>query len=249
MQLQEYFDQLAPAWDKELTTERLQCLGNIVKELGIKPGYRILDIGTGTGVLLPFLTKELNGEGSVIALDFSAEMLVQAQAKAFQPVVGFAQADVLAIPLADNCVDLTICNSVFPHFSDKAKALKEMGRVLKSKGRLVICHTMSREALNRLHQTVGGVVANDLLPDESQLGALIKRAGLRITHFEDSPKRYLVIAEKRARHLWFPVAPWLLSLKLKADVQGPGGVGEGAHRDEIDAGFGYGPDIVQRNPT
>jgi ubiquinone/menaquinone biosynthesis C-methylase UbiE len=199
MQLQEYFDQLAPTWDKELTRERLKCLGNIVKELGIEPGYYVLDIGSGTGVLLPFLIAELGDEGKVVALDFSAEMLGQAQAKNFQPIVGFAQADVLAIPLADNSVDLAICNSAFPHFDDKGKALKEIARVLRNNGRLVICHTMSREMLNRLHQSIGGIVASDLLPDESQLIGLIKQAGLRVIHFQDDPDRYLVIAEKSAR--------------------------------------------------
>jgi ubiquinone/menaquinone biosynthesis C-methylase UbiE len=199
MQLQEYFDQLAPTWDKELTRERLKCLGNIVKELGIKPGYYVLDIGSGTGVLLPFLIAELGDEGKIVALDFSAEMLGQAQAKNFPPIVGFAQADILAIPLADNSVDLAICNSVFPHFNDKVKALEEMARVLRNNGRLVICHTMSRKMINQLHQSVGGVIANDLLPPEFQLRGLIKQAGLRVTHFEDSPERYLVIAEKSAR--------------------------------------------------
>jgi ubiquinone/menaquinone biosynthesis C-methylase UbiE len=199
MQLQEYFDQLAPIWDKELTPERLKCLGNIVKELGIKPGYYVLDIGSGTGVLLPFLIAELGDEGKILALDFSAEMLGQAKAKNFPPIVGFAQVDVLSIPLADNSVDLAICNSVFPHFNDKVKALKEIARVLKNNGRLVICHTMSREMLNQLHQSVGGVIASDLLPPEFQLRELIKQAELKITHFEDSPERYLVIAEKSAR--------------------------------------------------
>jgi len=199
MQLQEYFDQLAPTWDEELTGERLKCLGNIVKDLGIEPGYYVLDIGSGTGVLLPFLIAELGDEGKIVALDFSAEMLCQAQAKNFPPIVGFAQADVLAIPLADNSVDLAICNSVFPHFDDKASALKEIARVLRNNGRMVICHTMSRAMINQLHQSIGGVVANALLPPEFQLRGLTKQAGLKITHFEDSQERYLVIAEKSAR--------------------------------------------------
>jgi ubiquinone/menaquinone biosynthesis C-methylase UbiE len=198
MQLQEYFDHLASTWDKELTPERLKCLGNIIKELGIKPGYSVLDIGSGTGVLLPFLIAEVGNEGKIVALDFSAEMLVQAQAKNFPPIVRFAQADVLAIPLADSSVDVAICNSAFPHFSDKGKALKEIARVLRNNGRMVICHTMSREMLNRLHQSIGGAVVNDLLPDEFQLRGLLNQAGLKITHFEDSPERYLVIAEKSA---------------------------------------------------
>ena len=197
MQLQEYFDRLAPTWDKELTDERLQRLGNIVKELGIKPGYCLLDIGSGTGVLLPLLMAELGGEGRILALDFSAEMLAQAQAKYLPPMIGFAQADALAIPMVDSSVDLAICNSAFPHFGDKVKALKEIARVLRNNGSLVICHTMSREMINRLHQSIGGAVANDLLPDESQLRELIRQAGLKITRFEDTPERYLVVAEKK----------------------------------------------------
>jgi len=199
MQLQEYFDQLAPTWDQEFTRERLECLSNIVKELGIGPGNYVLDIGSGTGVLLPLLIAGMGDEGKIVALDFSAEMLCQAKAKNFQPIVGFAQADVLAIPLADSSVDMAMCNSALPHFSDKVKALKEIARVLRNNGRLVICHTMSRKMINQLHQSIGGAVANDLLPDESQLRGLIKQAGLKVAHFEDGPERYLVIAEKCAR--------------------------------------------------
>ncbi len=198
MQLQEYFDQLAPAWDKELTGERLKCLSNIVKELDIEPGYYVLDIGSGTGVLLPFLIAELGDEGKIVALDFSAEMLVQGKAKSSPPIVNFVQADGMAIPLADYSMDLALCNSVFPHFNDKVKALKEIARVLRNNGRLVICHTMSLAMVNQLHQSIGGVVANALLPHEFQLKELIKQAGLKVTHFEDGPERYLVIAEKSA---------------------------------------------------
>jgi ubiquinone/menaquinone biosynthesis C-methylase UbiE len=199
MQLQEYFDQLAPTWDKELTLERLKCLGEIVDELGIRPGDRVVDIGSGTGVLVPFLITELGTEGKIVALDLSMEMLVQAQAKDFPPIVGFVQADASSIPLADDSIDLAMCNSALPHFGDKEKALKEIARVLRANGRLIICHTMSREALNRLHQSIGGAVANDLLPGEFQLRRLIEQARLKVTHFEDGPERYLVIAEKSAR--------------------------------------------------
>jgi ubiquinone/menaquinone biosynthesis C-methylase UbiE len=199
MQLQRYFDQLAPSWDDELGPERLESLAGIVRELGIRPGHHILDIGSGTGVLLPFVLAEMRGKGAVVALDLSAKMLNQAQAKNFPSIVRFAQADVVAIPSDDSSVDLAICNSAFPHFADKAKALKEIARVLKSSGRVAICHTTGREALNQLHQSIGGAVASDLLPDEPEMRGLIKQAGLKVTHFEDRPERYLVIAEKSAR--------------------------------------------------
>ena len=197
--IKEYFDQLAPDWDKkvEVSREKLQCLGNVIEELDIRPGSCVLDIGSGTGILLPFLFTELGDTGRIIALDISSEMLYQAKAKIFQPSVCFTQADVNAIPLADNSVDFVICNSAFPHFSDKLKALQEISRVLKNNGKLAICHTMSREMINQLHKSIGGVVANDLLPDEPRLRELLKQSTFEITHFVDSSKQYLVIAEKR----------------------------------------------------
>jgi ubiquinone/menaquinone biosynthesis C-methylase UbiE len=199
MQLQNYFDQLAPVWDEEVTRERLECLSNIIRELDIKHGSHVLDVGSGTGILLPFLTQAMDHTGKILALDFSTKMLHQAKTKVFSPIVDYIQADVTAIPLASSYIDLAICNSAFPHFSDKAKALREIARVLKDSGRLVICHTASREAINQLHQSIGGAVANNLLPHEFQLRKLIKHADLKITYLENSPKRYLVIAERQAR--------------------------------------------------
>lgn len=196
IQRQNYFDRLASSWDKEVTPETLECLGNIIKELNINPGSRVLDIGSGTGIILPFLIEAIGGKGRIIALDFSAEMLYQAKAKAFNPVVDFIQSDVTTIPLHDNYVNLAICNSAFPHFSNKSAALKEIARVIKSNGQLVICHTASRDKINQLHQSIGGAVSTDLLPDESRLRELTEQAGLAVTRLEDKSEYYLVIARK-----------------------------------------------------
>jgi ubiquinone/menaquinone biosynthesis C-methylase UbiE len=195
MQIRQYFDQLAPTWDQEVGEGSRECLTGIIKELGIRPGYRVLDVGSGTGVLLPLLIDALSGTGHVIALDVSGEMLRQARHRRHQ-MVDLAQADVMAIPLADTSLDLAICNSAFPHFGNKLKAMRELRRVLRQGGRLVICHTMSRAAVNGLHQSIGGIVASDLLPDEHELRRQVVQAGLTMTHFEDGPERYLVIAEK-----------------------------------------------------
>ena len=198
-QLQEYFDQLAPKWDEEIAgQEGLACLRNIIEELDIKPGTYVLDIGSGTGVLLPFLTRVVGVEGRIVAVDLSKKMLLRAKAKGFPAIVDYIQMDALAIPLFDDCVDLAMCNSAFPHFDDKAGTLREIARVLKTGGKLVVCHTAGRDVINQLHQSIGGVVADDLLPKEAQLRDLIKQAGLKISCFEDSPERYLVIAGKIA---------------------------------------------------
>ncbi len=199
MQLKDYFDHLAPSWDGEITSHSLECLANIVKELDIRHEDWVLDIGCGTGILLPFLTHRVTEKGKVIALDFSAKMLLQAKTKGVPSIVDFIQADITSIPLPQCCVDLAICNSVFPHFSDKARALMEIARVMGDDGRLVICHTKSREEINQLHQTIGGVVGDHSLPDELELTQLTGHACLTITHLEDNPWRYLVIARKNHR--------------------------------------------------
>ena len=199
MQLQKYFDELAPTWDELITEETKGRIGSIISQLEIRPRYRVLDVGSGTGVLLPFLSACMNDEGVIVAMDISAEMLRQGKRKAIPSIVEFAQADAMAIPLADGSVDIAICYSVFPHFFDKVKALAEMARVLKQSGALVICHTMSREMINELHHSIGGVVANDLLPDNPQMKEQMEQVGLRIEHLEDRAERYLVIARKRHR--------------------------------------------------
>jgi ubiquinone/menaquinone biosynthesis C-methylase UbiE len=196
---QHYFDLLASTWDKGMAAEVLSGLGNIVEEVGIVPGSRVVDLGSGTGVLLPFLISQLGNEGKIIALDFSAAMLREAKARNFPALVSFVQADVHEIPLADNCIDLAICNNAFPHFVDKGRALKEIARILREDGRLVICHTMSWERINNLHRSLGGVVASDLIPEKSILQGLIAKARLEVVRFEDSEQRYLVVARKVTR--------------------------------------------------
>jgi len=198
MQAKEYFDRLAPIWDEEIgiTEEKLTLLKNTVKDLGIEHASFVLDVGSGTGILLPLLSAQLGHQGRIIALDFSAQMLRRARAASSQTIVDFAQADAMTLPLSDSSVDVAICNNVFPHLDDKAKGLKDIARVLKRDGRLVICHSTSREAVNQIHQSIGGAVANHLLPDQSQLRVLIEQAGLEITHFEDTPERYLVTAKR-----------------------------------------------------
>lgn len=73
-----------------------------------------------------------------------------------------------------------------------------MARVLKRGGRLVIFHPESREAVNRLHRSLGGIVANDLLPDEATMRAVLEAAGLNMVKIEDAPHRYLAVARKNA---------------------------------------------------
>ncbi|MDN5347677.1 MAG: hypothetical protein PWP65_1241 [Clostridia bacterium] len=191
----EYFNQKAAEWDSLLSEETIQCLKTIIKELAIKPGSTILDVGTGTGVLLPFLVEAAGQAGKVVALDIAEEMLARAKAKNIDSVE-YVLGDITCTPFGGSTFDEIICNSCFPHVIDKPRALREMVRLLKPGGRLVICHPMSREAVNELHKSIGGVVGNDLLPDDEEMQKLCREAGLVQVNITNTHEKYVLTARK-----------------------------------------------------
>lgn len=194
----DYFNRMASRWDDLVTEETRERLRKIVTELNIRPGSAVLDVGTGTGVLLPFLLESLGPRGRVVALDVAEEMLAAARAK-MGDRVEYLCADITRTPLEGSSFDEIICNSCFPHLVDKLAALREMARLLKPGGRLVICHPMSREALNELHRSIGGVVANDMLPAEEEMRDLCQKAGLVQVSITNLPEKYLLTAFKPLR--------------------------------------------------
>jgi len=196
MNHREYFNQLAGKWDKMTPEEIRARLPQMIDYLAIKPGDTILDVGGGTGILLPLLYKAAGGGGKIVSLDIAEEMLKQARNNGHQGNIDFIHADVAAIPLSGEAFDLVICYSCFPHFPDKLKALAEMARVLRNRGRLAICHTANRQTINELHKSIGNAVGNDTIPDEATMREMLAASGLKTIEVRDEYHRYLAIAAK-----------------------------------------------------
>lgn len=196
MELQAYFNAKAEHWDKLLTEEVMSRLKEFVQRLGIKRGAKVLDVGTGTGVLIPFLAEAAGPSGKVTAMDFAVEMLAVARQKYPWPQVQFLEAGVTAIPLPAESFDEVICNSAFPHFNDQPQSAREMYRVVKTDGRVAVFHPHSRDYINELHKSLGGAVGNDLLPDDEIMRAIFTAAGFKDITIEDVPGRYLLTAWK-----------------------------------------------------
>lgn len=189
-----FFDALASSWDETVDPVRIR---DILAKAEVGFGHTVLDVGSGTGILLPFLLEAVGPEGRVFALDISPAMLERSKAKGFKRVE-YICAPAEAIPLDDNTCDVVVCYRAFPHFADKLAATKEMSRVLVPGGRIVIAHPQSREELNELHRNMDGPVRGDFLPDDETMMMLMKSAALADVRICNGPSGYMLLAVKPA---------------------------------------------------
>ncbi len=187
-----FFNEMAAGWDQRFyTLELKERLPGLVAIFYLQAGSKVLDVGAGTGGIIPYLLQAIGPNGSIWAIDFAEEM-VKIGKKKFQEEsrVIFELASVESLPYEDQFFDHIVCFGAFPHFEDKPKALEEMGRVLKIGGTLVIAHALSSEELKDRHQSCAPV-SRDFLPDEPQMKGLLERARFRVTRLIDQPKCYL----------------------------------------------------------
>ena len=195
--LKKYFNDRADIWDETVAEKDTAKLERMAERLKLKPGSLVLDVGTGTGVFIPYLFNSIGKKGQIVALDIAEQMLKKARAKGFDGNIDYLQADITGIPLRDEMFDSVVCYSSFPHFRDKPRALAEIKRVMKVGGRLLICHTSSRAEINEIHSQIPAV-ENDILPDSAGMRLLLSVAGFTAIRIEDNSDSYLASARKPA---------------------------------------------------
>lgn len=112
----------------------------LVELSGAKPGDRVLDCATGTGDLAIAFKKAVQNSGHVIGTDFCVDMMETAPAKAKKESleIKFEQADVTQLQYSDTQFDIVSISFGIRNVSDPVKALKEMARVTKPGGRVMV---------------------------------------------------------------------------------------------------------------
>jgi demethylmenaquinone methyltransferase/2-methoxy-6-polyprenyl-1,4-benzoquinol methylase len=163
----------------------------------LTPGDRALDVATGTGDLALELGRRVGPAGEVVGSDFSEGMLEHARRKgAAAANVRFEQANALALPYGDGEFAAATVGFGARNFSDLAQGLREMTRVVRPGGRVVILEittptkpplsTFFRLWFDRVVPMIGRDEAYTYLPNSVKrfpgphaLGAVMADAGLR----------------------------------------------------------------------
>ena len=132
------FGERAAAYVTSKTHRDPEVLAHLVELSHAQPSFCVLDVATGTGHTALAFAPHV---AEVVAIDLTPEMLAQAEALRSQrgaDNVRFEVADVHALPYDDGSFDLIVSRRAPHHFSDIARALGDMRRVLRSGGRLLI---------------------------------------------------------------------------------------------------------------
>jgi ubiquinone/menaquinone biosynthesis C-methylase UbiE len=188
-----YFNDVAETWDKRYCTPQLASfLRKLVSQFGLKLGQNVLDVGTGTGVLIPHLVQMVGASGSVTAVDYAEKMVQIGKSKHVHfDNVSIELHDIEEDGLPSESFDAVTCFGLFPHLTKKEKALHNMRRALKPGGILIIAHALSSEELKAHHANVASSVVNDTLPEKAEMRRLLKRTGFTRIRIRDKRGCYL----------------------------------------------------------
>ena len=114
----------------------------VADDLQLRAGDQVLDVGCGTGRLAIVFSERVGATGSVNGIDPAAEMIKRASSRARKSgvPVSFQVAFAQDLPFADGSFDAVACTLALHHVAedDQLTAVREMYRVLKPSGRLLI---------------------------------------------------------------------------------------------------------------
>lgn len=192
----EFFDQKAIGWDHRNHPDDTLKIRELIERFDLNPTDWILDVGTGNGVLLPYLSVKVKRGGRLFALDFSGKMIFQAKRNNRKRNISFLNASVESLPIKDRIFDCITCFSMFAHVCDKKGSLVEMSRVLKTGGRLYIVHPFGKKELAGHHKSAGGAVEHDILPPDKAMKKMMKDCGFHDIRIIDQPDLYWASAKR-----------------------------------------------------
>lgn len=146
--VRQMFDEIAPRYDflnhvLSMNIDRLwwRRTARTFSHILSRNAARVLDLCAGTGdmsVAMRAVAARQNSNASILALDFSHQMLEHGQAKFAARKIQPIEADALRLPLADSSMDLVVSSFGFRNLANYDAGLREISRVLKPQGEVGI---------------------------------------------------------------------------------------------------------------
>ena len=133
------YDEAATAALQDNAVAAFAGVGNPFSLGALKPGERVVDLGSGGGFDCFIAAAQVGPEGRVVGIDMTAEMLDRSRAAATAMGlnnVEFRQGVIESLPIEDGAVDVVISNGVINLCADKRQVFAEILRVLRPGGRL-----------------------------------------------------------------------------------------------------------------
>lgn len=194
MGTRDFFNSMADSWDEKNRYEmdKIELMLNL---LYIKNGDTVLDVGTGTGVLLPLLLRKTGGE-YITAIDVAEKMIEKAKQKFPDTGTRFAAADVMEYPFDNDSFNHIICYSVFPHIQEKSAAIARFAAALKPGGLLSVLHSASKEKINGVHVHSHEINSDYLLPAGEYI-PLLRKNSLREEIIIDNEEMFMFCARRQ----------------------------------------------------
>jgi len=184
---QERFDPLVDAFEPPLPPGVPERLKQIVAAAEIEAGEVALDVGSGTGILIPLIRAFRPGR--IIACDLSSKMLARLQSN--YAGVETLQSDVRDVGLPQSSVDVVFINASYPNIADKAGAFSNLSRMAKPGGRLIISHPLGRQFVQILKQSAPYPL--DEFPTRSEVQDLFAPYGFEIASLVDERALYILV--------------------------------------------------------
>jgi ubiquinone/menaquinone biosynthesis C-methylase UbiE len=134
------WDRISQLYLREVDARFAPVVENVLRRGRLKPGDRVLDLGTGTGSVAIGAAGLVGPAGRVTGIDISPDMLAVARrrvAEAGYTTVDLREGRAEQLPADDGSFDVLLASLSLMYVIDRAAAAREMRRVLRPGGRFV----------------------------------------------------------------------------------------------------------------
>ena len=176
---------------KPIPDEVEERLERIVAMAALSRGERVLDVGTGTGVLIPHIRQCRIDE--VVGCDLSPAMLAKAQKQ--HDGVTFWLGDVIDLPESLGRFDVVFFNAMFGNVWDQRATLQKVTGMLRTGGRICISHPLGSRFVAELNRSNPRRTPH-LLPNKQRLHVLLRGIPVKVLHYYDEKDFYLLVLRR-----------------------------------------------------